>query len=122
MRNVAIFTVIFYWITLNKYASALPTPSLQLRLQKTDFMALDSSKSKFYGYYDNYRKHFIRQYEMKDVVKCLDSMFINRNRSIHLAFMGDSLVRNQFLNFISVCIIGSSNSIFLKSNYHHSYW
>jgi hypothetical protein len=81
---------------------------MQVPIVKNDFMAFNPSKERI-GYYDNDRKHFIRPYEMEDVVYCLDYMFINRNRRIHLAFMGDSIVRNQFLNFISVCIVGSFN-------------
>lgn len=44
-------------------------------------------------------------FETEDVVYCLDSMYVKNNRSVSFAFLGDSLVRNQFLNFISVTIL-----------------
>ncbi|XP_045036590.1 uncharacterized protein LOC116933792 isoform X2 [Daphnia magna] len=46
--------------------------------------------------------HKIRQYEMEDVVLCLDSLFNVKKHSIHIAFLGDSLIRNQFLSFTSL--------------------
>lgn len=42
-------------------------------------------------------------YTIKDVVNCLDSLFIKRKkRPLHMAFMGDSTVRQHFLNFLQV--------------------
>lgn len=41
-------------------------------------------------------------YKMEDIVKCLDSMQDKRNHKIHITFIGDSLVRNQFTSFIGV--------------------
>ncbi len=49
-----------------------------------------------------YEKKSNKQYGKKDFVMCLDEMFLGKNESIHFAFLGDSLVRNQFLNLISV--------------------
>ncbi|XP_059351232.1 uncharacterized protein LOC130703062 isoform X1 [Daphnia carinata] len=46
--------------------------------------------------------HKIRRYEMEDVVLCLDSLSMGKKHSIHIAFLGDSLIRNQFLSFTSL--------------------
>ena len=46
-----------------------------------------------------------QSYAKKDLTKCLDSMERNKNLTtnrIHLAFIGDSRIRNQFVNFIQV--------------------
>jgi hypothetical protein len=53
-------------------------------------------------------KKQLLKYKVKDVVHCLDSFVIRENRSVYIHFIGDSLVRNQFLNFVSV-----SNVLFL---------
>ncbi len=50
----------------------------------------------------NLNKRLFRQYKREDVAACLDLLPRRRNRTIHIAFLGDSLVRNQFLSFISV--------------------
>jgi hypothetical protein len=47
-------------------------------------------------------KRQLLKYKVKHVVHCLDSLVVRRNRSIYIHFIGDSLVRNQFLNFVSV--------------------
>lgn len=45
------------------------------------------------------------QLTKKDVVRCFDALSIKRNgRRIHLAFLGDSIVRQYFLSFLRVCI------------------
>jgi hypothetical protein len=49
-----------------------------------------------------YVKKELNRYEIRDFVMCLDEMFIKTNQSLHFAFLGDSLVRNQFLNLVSV--------------------
>ncbi len=41
-------------------------------------------------------------YKMENVVDCLDSLAIRKNRSIHIAFVGDSVVRHHFSTFIQV--------------------
>lgn len=44
-----------------------------------------------------------RFYTSRDVVNCLDTLLTKMNsQSLHIAFIGDSLVRNQFVNFIKV--------------------
>ena len=44
----------------------------------------------------------LKRFQMQDVVHCFDSLVNNRNRPFHIAFIGDSLVRNQFTSFLSV--------------------
>lgn len=45
----------------------------------------------------------VRLYEKEDVVRCLDSLSIKRNRRpMHIAFVGDSTVRQHFSSFIRV--------------------
>lgn len=57
-------------------------------------------------------KSKLRLYRTRNVVQCLDAVSNIRNRSIHLAFIGDSTVRQYFLNFLQVYIY-SNNSITL---------
>lgn len=46
-----------------------------------------------------------QSYTTRDVVDCLDTLFTERNNeSLHIAFVGDSLVRNQYIRFIKVCM------------------
>ena len=47
---------------------------------------------------------FESRYERKDFVKCIDEMVNEKNGPVHVAFVGDSLIRNQFLNLITVSI------------------
>ena len=42
------------------------------------------------------------QYKIENVVSGLDTLIIRKKRPIHIAFVGDSIVRNQFENFIQV--------------------
>jgi hypothetical protein len=45
----------------------------------------------------------LREYQMGDVVRCLDSLSVKRNRRpMHIAFIGDSTVRQHFVSFIRV--------------------
>jgi hypothetical protein len=45
----------------------------------------------------------LREYKMGDVVRCLDSLSVKRNRRpMHIAFIGDSTVRQHFVSFIRV--------------------
>lgn len=44
-----------------------------------------------------------RYYTVRDTVHCLDTLLTKRNsKSLHIAFIGDSLVRNQFTNYLKV--------------------
>jgi hypothetical protein len=45
------------------------------------------------------------RYKVHHVVQCLDTLFRRENNSVYISFIGDSLVRNQFTNFISVSYI-----------------
>ncbi|XP_045036584.1 uncharacterized protein LOC116922294 isoform X2 [Daphnia magna] len=47
-------------------------------------------------------KRYLHTYKMEDVVCCLDSFHVTKNRRFHISFIGDSLTRNQFTNFISL--------------------
>ena len=45
----------------------------------------------------------IREFNKKDVVNCFDSLSVKRNRRpMHIAFIGDSTIRQHFLSFILV--------------------
>ena len=46
-----------------------------------------------------------RTYNTKNVVECLDSLSNSKNRPIHIAFVGDSLVRQHFLSFLEVSFV-----------------
>uniref|UniRef100_A0A0P6AKI5 Lactosylceramide-like protein n=1 Tax=Daphnia magna TaxID=35525 RepID=A0A0P6AKI5_9CRUS len=49
------------------------------------------------------RPRLIQEYSKKDVVLCLDSLSVKRNRRpMHIAFIGDSIVRHQYLSFLRV--------------------
>jgi hypothetical protein len=50
------------------------------------------------------RRQFpVWEYKMDDVVRCLDSLSVKRNKlPIHIAFVGDSTVRQHFISFIQV--------------------
>lgn len=42
-------------------------------------------------------------YTTRDVVECFDALLTKRNnKTLHIAFYGDSLLRNQFTNYIKV--------------------
>jgi hypothetical protein len=50
------------------------------------------------------KRQFI-EYKVQQIVHCLDLFSLRRNGSVYITFIGDSLVRNQFTNFISVSSI-----------------
>jgi hypothetical protein len=50
----------------------------------------------------NQGKQHFRRYNMEDVVQCLDSLYVKKSHRYHISFIGDSLIRNQFKNFITV--------------------
>lgn len=53
------------------------------------------------------RRLFVREFTPQDVVRCLDSLSAKRNRrSFHIAFIGDSTIRQHYVMFLRV------NSIF----------
>ncbi len=62
----------------------------------------ESHENKFHGNIISYRKPQLRQYNMKDIVQCFDSLYVRNSRRFHISFIGDSLIRNQFKNFIAV--------------------
>jgi hypothetical protein len=48
------------------------------------------------------RSH-VREFKKADAVRCLDSLSVKRNRRpMHIAFIGDSTVRQHFVSFIRV--------------------
>jgi hypothetical protein len=53
------------------------------------------------------RRLLVREFTPQDVVRCLDSLSAKRNRrSFHIAFIGDSTIRQHYVMFLRV------NSIF----------
>ena len=50
-------------------------------------------------------KRQLIQYKAQQIVHCVDLFSLRRNGSVYITFIGDSLVRNQFTNFISVSAI-----------------
>jgi hypothetical protein len=51
------------------------------------------------------RSH-VREFKKADAVRCLDSLSVKRNgRPMHIAFIGDSTVRQHFVSFIRVSLI-----------------
>lgn len=56
------------------------------------------SESSPYGCIQN-----LREYKKKDVVRCFDVLSVKKNRRpMHIAFVGDSTVRQHFFSFIQV--------------------
>jgi hypothetical protein len=52
-------------------------------------------------YVSDNRNRALREYTTEDVVRCLDSMAEQRNwRPIHIAFIGDSTIRQHFFSFL----------------------
>lgn len=56
-----------------------------------------------------------RPYMTKDVVNCLDSLFLEKKRPIHIAFVGDSIVRQHFLSFLKVGFAYTSPEFHIQS-------
>ncbi len=56
-----------------------------------------------------------RPYMTEDVVKCLDSLFLEKKRPIHIAFVGDSIVRQHFLSFLKVGFAYTSQEFNIQS-------
>lgn len=51
----------------------------------------------------NRNRRLLREYSSKDVVRCLDSLSAKRNqRPIHIAFIGDSTIRQHYVMFLRV--------------------
>lgn len=49
---------------------------------------------------------FYQIFTNRDIVNCLDTLLTkHKNKKLHIAFIGDSLVRNQFVNFLKVSYI-----------------
>jgi hypothetical protein len=49
------------------------------------------------------RSQNVREFKKADAVRCLDSLSVQRNRRpMHIAFIGDSTVRQHFVSFIRV--------------------
>ena len=45
----------------------------------------------------------LKDYTKEDIVNCFDSLFVKRNeRRMHIAFVGDSVMRQNFLSFLRV--------------------
>lgn len=56
------------------------------------------------------RQLLLREYKKEDVVRCLDSLSIKKKRRpIHIAFIGDSTVRQHFVSFIRVSFLRFSS-------------
>jgi hypothetical protein len=50
------------------------------------------------------RSH-VREFKKADAVRCLDALSVKRNRRpMHIAFIGDSTVRQHFVSFIRVSL------------------
>jgi hypothetical protein len=66
-----------------------------------------SNKELNYNLDNKSSKRQLIRYNVRNVVNCLDSLFIKRNRPVYITFIGDSIMRNQFTNFISVSVMQS---------------
>lgn len=63
---------------------------------KSNAKSIDSESSAFVLNLDGF-------YTMRDTVNCLDTLLKKRNsKSLHIAFIGDSLIRNQYTNYLKV--------------------
>jgi hypothetical protein len=64
----------------------------------------------------NLNRRRVREFTSKDVVRCLDSLSAKRNRrSFHIAFIGDSTIRQHYVMFLRVNIpFNFCNSFSLK--------
>ncbi|XP_046644655.1 uncharacterized protein LOC124330272 [Daphnia pulicaria] len=60
-----------------------------------------SNKALNYNLDNKSSKRQLIRYNFRNVVHCLDSLFIKGNRPVNITFIGDSIMRNQFRNFIS---------------------
>jgi hypothetical protein len=60
------------------------------------------------------KKHNLLRYNMEDIVQCIDSLYVKKSHRYHISFIGDSLIRNQFKNFILV----SSGYTSIQNNYY----
>jgi hypothetical protein len=85
-------TTSFFFFILHIFSAVISLLSKDIMASTSDITILEKE----------YEQNSNKQYGKKDFVLCLDHMFLGKNESIHLAFLGDSLVRNQFLNLISV--------------------
>ena len=59
---------------------------------------------------DPYQRHYncrLHHYDWKDAVQCVDHLFqkrSNRHRQpVHIAFIGESTIRDQYFSFLRVC-------------------
>lgn len=75
----------------------------QLNHRQIGLDSQDSLDSTSFGWKKNPYGYLFRQYRQDDVVKCLDCLSTKKNqRPFHIAFVGDSTVRQHFLSFIRV--------------------
>ena len=58
-----------------------------------------TSGQDYYQPNSNCRLH---HYQFKDTVNCIDQLSSQRRRPVHIAFVGDSIIRHQFVSFIRV--------------------
>lgn len=74
-------------------------------------------RSDHVSYVTENRNRALREYTTEDVVRCLDSMAEQRNwRPIHIAFIGDSTIRQHFFSFLQASIFLIALSIIKSWN------
>ena len=69
------------------------------------------------------RNRKLREYSTEDVVRCLDSMSQIRNwRPMHIAFIGDSTIRQHFFSFLqaSISLMSQKASHLFFFSFHSS--
>lgn len=99
------------------------TPTSDCRLKPDDFfnrhhfkitsnsldyalLTRDPDDSGCPGHLCRRQRYPVREFSVEDAVRCFDSLSARRQRRpIHIAFIGDSIVRLHFMNFLRVCIL-----------------
>lgn len=54
---------------------------------------------------DPYQRHYdcrLHHYKWKDAVKCVDQLSHRRRQPVHIAFVGESTIREQYYSFLRV--------------------
>lgn len=89
---------------LNKRYLLLTQNSTTYELKKTGITNDSSSAGILDSLKNTKRDRFIlRQFSVEDTVRCFDSLSANRQRKpMHIAFVGDSTLRQHFLSFLEV--------------------
>jgi hypothetical protein len=64
---------------------------------------ISSNKTRAAGSCDQRHQLILQEFRKVDAVRCLDALSVKRNRRpMHIAFIGDSTVRQHFVSFIRV--------------------